>query len=149
MVSVMSYSVSLRADDKRMADDVQVLLRLGTDTDVDQTIKASLGHYLSYGEALGELGIPGAGALVLSVYLLEPGRSPAEFRAGPFQQAYRTTTLARIRAAEIPLWATDISVEGSPVPNSSDHFDLVVSTADDVLPDVLRRGCQGRPTPTT
>lgn len=135
MVSVVGYEVSLRVDDDRVNDDAQLLLRLGTDADVDQTIKASLGHYLSYGSVLGDLGLHGGGALTLSVYLLGPGRSPAEFRAGPFQRAYRTTTVGRVRAAEVPLWATDIAVEGAPLTNSSDHFDLVVSTADDVLSD--------------
>lgn len=97
--------------------------------------KASLGHYLSYAGVLSELGIPGAGALTLSVYLLEPGRSPLEFRAGLFQRAYRTTSVGRVRAAEVPIWATDVTVEGQPLAHSADHFDLVVSTATDVLPD--------------
>lgn len=143
MVTVMGYEVSLRVDDDRMNDDAQLLLRLGTDADVDQTIKASLGHYLSYAGVLAELGMPGADALTLSVYLLGPERSPAEFRAGPFQRAYRTTTIARVRAAEVPLWATDVAVEGASLSNSADHFDLVVSTADDVLPDAYAAAGKG------
>jgi hypothetical protein len=135
MLFAVSYAVSLRVDDGRLADDSQLLLRLGTDRDVDQTIKASLGHYLSYSGVLRELGMAGAGALTLSVYVLESERSPLEFRAGPFQRAYRTTTVARVREAEVPIWATDVAVEGRPLPNSADHFDLVVSTAEDVLPD--------------
>lgn len=131
----VSYAVSLRVDDHRLADDARLLLRLGTDRDVDQTIKASLGHYLSYAGVLRELGMSGAGALTLSVYVLDSGRSPEEFRAGPFQRAYRTTSVARVREAEIPIWATDIAIEGQSLPNSRDHFDLVVSTAQDVLPD--------------
>jgi hypothetical protein len=135
-VLLVSYDVSLRVDDPRVNDDAQLLLRLGTDSDVDQTIKASLGHYVSYADVLGELGLPGVGALTLSVYLLEPGRSPGEFRAGPFQRAYRTTSVGRVREAEVPLWATDIAVEGTPLANCADHFDLVVSTDDDMLPDL-------------
>lgn len=131
----MSYSVALRADEHRLADDTQVLLRLGTDANVDQTIKSSLGHYFSYASVLAELGLPGAGALTLSVYLLDPARAPVEFRAGPFQRAYRTTSVGRVRRAGVPIWATDVAVEGSPLPMSSHHCDLVVSTEAEVLPD--------------
>jgi len=131
----MSYSVSLRHQDLRLTDNRQVLLRLGTDSDVDQTIKGSLGHYFGYASVLSELGLPGGGALTLSVYLLESGRSPIEFRTGPFQNAYRTTTVEHISKAGIPIWATDVSVEGQPLPNSADHFDLVVTTDSEVLPD--------------
>jgi len=69
----MSYSVGLRHHDPRPIDDAQVLLRLGTDADVDLTIKSSLGHYFGYAAILAELGLPGRGALTLSVYLLEAG----------------------------------------------------------------------------
>jgi hypothetical protein len=131
----VSYSVILRADEHRLGDDTNVLLRLGTDSDIDQTIKGSLGHYFSYRGVLTQLGLAGAGALTLSVYLLTSGRAPAEFRASPFQRAYRTTTLAQVREAGIPIWATDIAVEGQPLPMTSDHFDLVVSTQTGVLPD--------------
>lgn len=131
----MSYSVTLRADERRLADDTQVLLRLGTDNDVDQTIKASLGHYFSYAGVIRELSLPGSGALTLSVYLLEAGRLPSEFRAGPFQRAYRTTRIGQVRRAAVPLWATDVAVEGTLLPMSSFHFDLVVSTDSEVLPD--------------
>ncbi len=131
----MTYSVELRSGERSIVDDDEVLLRLGTDADVDQTIRSSLGHYLSYAPVLAQLGFPGAGALTLSVYLLDPGRSPTEFRAGPFQRAYRTTTVGRVTAAEVPIWPTDITVEGRPLPMSSFHFDLVVSTTSDVLPD--------------
>lgn len=131
----MSYSVSLRSEEWRLADDTQVLLRLGTDTDVDQTIKGSLGHYLSYAGVLAELGLPGAGALTLSVYLADAGRSPIEFRASPFQRAYRTTSVGEVRRAGVPIWATDVAVEGQPLPMSSLHFDLVVSIDAEVLPD--------------
>lgn len=131
----MSYSVKLRHQDLRLGDDRRVLLRLGTDADVDQTIKGSLGHYFSYADVLAELGLPGVGALTLSVYLLEPGRFPIEFRVGPFQHAYRTTTVLQVREAAVPIWATDVAVEGRPLPMSVDHFDLVVSTESDVLPD--------------
>lgn len=131
----MSYSVALRAEGHRLADDAQVLLRLGTDADIDQTIKGSLGHYFSYAGVLAELGLPGAGALALSVYLLESGRSPVEFRAGPFQRTYRTTDVGQVRQAGVPIWATDVAVEGRPLPMSLFHFDLVVSTESEVLPD--------------
>ncbi len=93
----MSYMVSLRSDEARLADDARLLLRLGTDADVDQTIKSSLGHYLAYTRFLEELGIPGSGALTLSVYLLEPGRSPVEYRAVTFQPFYRTTSVGRVK----------------------------------------------------
>lgn len=132
----MSYSVSLRAEERRLGYDTHILLRLGTDADVDQTIKGSLGHYFSYASVLAELGLQGAGALTLSVYLLEPGRSPVEFRAGPFQRAYRTTSVGQVRAAGVPIWATDVAVEGQALPMSSFHFDLVVSTDTEVLPAV-------------
>lgn len=131
----MSYSVALRTEERRIADDTQVLLRLGADADVDQTIKGSLGHYFSYANVLAELGLPGTGALTLSVYLLESRRSPVEFRAGPFQRSYRTTTIGRVRGAGVPIWATDVAVESQPLPMSSSHFDLVVSTDSEVLPD--------------
>ncbi|HET8930434.1 MAG TPA: hypothetical protein VFN21_07245 [Acidimicrobiales bacterium] len=131
----MSHSVTLRTDERCLADDTQILLRLGTDGDVDQTIKASLGHYFSYASVLHDLSLPGSGALTLSVYLLEPGRAPAEFRVGPFQRAYRTTDIGQVRQAGVPLWATDVAVEGTPLPMSSLHFDLVVSTEAQVLPD--------------
>ena len=131
----MSLRVFLRVDDDRLAGDATLLLRLGTDTDVDQTIKASLGHYLSYASVLTELGLPGAGALTLSVYLLAPERSAVEYRALPFQRYYRTTTVGRVREARVPIWATDVTIEGQALAISADHFDLVVSTATDVLPD--------------
>jgi len=82
----VSHRVFLRVDDDRLADDATLLLRLGTDADVDQTIKASLGHFLSYANVLTELGLPGSGALTLSVYLLAPGRTAVEYRALPFQR---------------------------------------------------------------
>ena len=63
----MSFLVTLRHGEHRITDDGEVLLRLGTDADVDQTIRGSLGHYLSYAPVLAELGSPGAGALTLSV----------------------------------------------------------------------------------
>jgi hypothetical protein len=131
----VSYAVALR-DDDRLTDDATLLLRLGTDADVDQTIKASLGHYLRYASVLAELGITGSGALTLSVYLLAPGRAPVAYRVLPFQRYYRTTPVARVREARVPIWATDVSVEGQRLAMSDDHFDLVVSTASDVLPDV-------------
>ena len=131
----MSFSVRLRHRDLRLTDDTHVMLRLGTDADVDQTIKGSLGHYFGYADVLTELGLQGSGALTLSVYLLEAGLSPIEFRAGPFQNSYRTTTVRQANDAGIPIWATDITVEGRPLANSADHFDLVVSTNSDVLPD--------------
>ncbi len=134
-MGAVSYAVSLRAD-VRLADDAQLLLRLGTDANVDQTIKASLGHYLSYASVLDELGLPGAGVLTLSVYLLEVGHDPVDFRAAPFQRYYRTTSVGRARAADVPIWATDVAVEGRPLAMSAHHFDLVVSTTVDVLPDV-------------
>lgn len=115
----MSYSVSLRHRDLRLSDDAQVLLRLGTDADVDQTIKGSLGHYFGYADVLTELGLPGSGALTLSVYLLGAGRSPTEFRAGPFQSSYRTTTVRQANDAGIPIWATDVAVEGRLLANSA------------------------------
>ena len=127
MLFVVSYAVSLRVDDGRLADDSQLLLRLGTDRDVDQTIKASLGQYPSHSGVLRDLGMAGSGALTLSVYALGSERSPLEFRAGPFQRAYRTTSVARVREAEVPIWATDVAVEGRRLPNSADHFDPVVS----------------------
>ena len=139
----MSYAVGLRHRDLRLADDAQFLLRLGTDADVDQTIKASLGHYFGYANVVTELGLPGSGALTLSVYLLEAGRSPGGFRAGPFQSSYRTTTVRRANDAGIPIWATDVAVEGRPVANSADHFDLVVSTSSDVLPDAYAAADKG------
>ncbi len=139
----MSYSVGLRHRDLRLTDDAQVLLRLGTDADVDQTIKGSLGHYFSYVDVLTELGVPGSGALTLSVYLLEPSRSPSEFRAGPFQSSYRITTVRRANDAGIPIWATDVAVEGRPLANSADHFDLVVSTSSDLLPDAYAAADKG------
>lgn len=139
----MSYSVGLRHRDLRLADDAQVLLRLGTDADVDQTIKGSLGHYFGYADALTEMGLPGSGALTLSVYLLESGRLPSEFRAGPFQTTYRTTTVRQANDAGIPIWATDVTVEGRPLANSADHFDLVVSTNSDVLPDAYASADKG------
>jgi hypothetical protein len=131
----VSFLVTLRHGEHRITDDGQVLLRLGTDAEVDQTIRGSLGHYPSYAPVLAELGLPGAGALTLSVYLLDPGRSPADFRAGPFQRSHRTTTVGQVRESGVPIWATDVSVDGSPLSTSSDHFDLVVSTALDALPD--------------
>ena len=130
----MSYSVGLRHRELRLTEDAQVLLRLGSDADVDQTIKGSLGHYFGYADVLAELGLAGSGALTLSVYLLEAGRSPSEFRVGPFQSSYRTTTIRQANDAGIPIWATDVAVEGRPLANSADHFDLVVSTSSDVLP---------------
>jgi hypothetical protein len=130
----VSYVVSLRTSETRLTDDRHLLLRLGTDADVDQTIRASLGHYVSYAPVLHDLGLPGAGALTLSVFLLEPGRPPSELRASPFQRVYRTTTVGRLGAAGVPIWATDITVEGWPVPSSADHFDLVVASAVDALP---------------
>lgn len=69
--------------------------RLGTDADVDQTIKASLGHYPSYAGVLAELGLSGMGALTLSVYLVAPGEPVESFRAGPFQRAYGQRAWAR------------------------------------------------------
>lgn len=130
----MSYVVSLRAGETRLSDDRHLLLRLGTDADVDQTIRTSLGHYVSYAPVLHELGLPGDGALTLSVFLLEPGRPPAELRASPFQRVFRTTTVGRLGAAGVPIWATDITVEGVAAPSSDDHFDLVVATFADALP---------------
>lgn len=67
--------------------------------------------------------------------MLERGRSPVDFRAGPFQRAYRTTTVGAVRAASVPIWATDVAVEGRPLPMSEFHVDLVVSIESDVLPD--------------
>jgi hypothetical protein len=130
----VSHAVSLRTDERRLADDRQVVLRLGTDADVDQTMRSSLGHYFSYGEVLAQLGLPGAGALTLSAYLLESSRSPADFRVGPFQRAYRTTTIGAVRVAGVPIWATDVAVEGRPLPMSEFHLDLVVSVESEVLP---------------
>jgi len=134
----VSFAVSLRADEHRLGDDQQLVLRLGTDADVDQTIRSSLGHYLSYAGVLLELGLAGAGALTLSTYLLEPDRSPSDFRVGPFQRAYRTTTVGTARAAHVPIWATDVAVEGRPLPMSDFHLDLVVAVESDVLPDAYR-----------
>lgn len=131
----MSYRVSLRADEPRLDDDRNLVLRLGTDGDVDQTIRSSLGHYLAYADVLTELSLPGGGALTLSVYLLDPGRSPSEFRTGPLQRAYRTTSVGAGRSAGVPIWATDVEVEGRPVAMSNCHLDLVVSLDSDVLPD--------------
>jgi hypothetical protein len=48
----VSHRAFLRVEDDRLADDATLLLRLGTDADVDQTIKASLGHYSSYASVL-------------------------------------------------------------------------------------------------
>jgi hypothetical protein len=127
--------VDLRLDDPRLADDEQLLLRLGTDADVDQTIKASLGHYFTYAKVLETLGLPGAGALTLSVYLLAVNQRPENFRVGPFQRVYRTTTIGRARAAGVAVWATDVAIEGRPLPMSSSHADLVVSTRSDGLPE--------------
>jgi len=131
----VSFTVLLRVDERRLGDDQSIVLRLGTDADVDQTIRSSLGHYFSYAEVLAELGLQGAGALTLSVYLLESGRSAVDFRAGPFQRAYRTTTVGAARAAGVPIWATDVFVEGVPLPMSDQHLDLVVSIHTEVLPD--------------
>ncbi|MFT3851973.1 MAG: hypothetical protein QM733_04440 [Ilumatobacteraceae bacterium] len=131
----MSFSVTLRSIDARLADDQQLVLRLGSDADVDQTIRASLGHYLSYAGVLEQLGLPGVGALTLSVYLAGPGEAVERFRAGPYQRAYRTTSVGVVRRAGVTIWATDVSVEGRPVAMSSAHADLLVSTRSDVLPD--------------
>lgn len=38
------------------------------------------------------------------------------------------------------IWPTDVAVEGQPLPMSSAHADLVVSTRSDVLPDAYRTG---------
>lgn len=111
--SVGVVEVTLRLDESRLADDRQVLLRLGTDSDVDQTIKVSLGHYISYAAVLQSLGLPGAGALTLSVYLLADDQAPEDFRVGSFQRFYRTTTIGRAREAGVAVWATDVSIEGA------------------------------------
>ncbi|HWL44903.1 MAG TPA: hypothetical protein VNQ73_18315 [Ilumatobacter sp.] len=131
----MSFVVTLRDADARLADDQQIVLRLGTDADVDQTIKASLGHFLAYRPVVVASGLDAPGALTLSVYLRNPGRPVVAYRAGPFQRWYRTTTVGHVIDAGVTIWPTDVSVEGEPLPLSSDHADLVVSARSDVLPD--------------
>lgn len=132
---MLSYDVTLRGADVRLADDEQIVLRLGTASDVDQTIRASLGHYFAYAGVLSENGLEGAGALPLSVYLKDRRQPSSAYRAGPFQRAYRTTTVGRVRAAGVEIWATAVAIEGQRLPLSDAHADLVVSTRSDVLPD--------------
>jgi hypothetical protein len=133
----VSYSVTLRAHERRLDDDEQLLLRLGTDADVDQTIKSSLGHYVSYQSVLVELGLPGQGALTLSVYLVDGEHSPIEFRAGPFQRAYRTTTVGEVLQAGFR--------SGQPTsPSRAVRYRCRRSTA--ILSCRLRRTCSPRRT---
>jgi hypothetical protein len=48
----VTYSVELRTGERSIVDDDEVLLRLGTDHDVDETIRSSLGHSPAAGSAM-------------------------------------------------------------------------------------------------
>jgi len=51
--------------------------------------------------------------------------------------------MRQVSEAAIPIWATDVAIEGVPISNSADHFDLVVSTDSEVLPDTYATADKG------
>lgn len=87
-------------------EDAELIVRLGSDAQLDQTIKSALGHFLDYGPVLSALGRPGAGALVLSVFRLADGATPDSLAEETGYQMFRGTTLARIRSVPLELWPT-------------------------------------------
>jgi len=118
--------------------DAELIVRLGSDAQLDQTIKSALGHFLDYGPVLSALGRPGAGALVLSVFRLGAGATPQSLAEGTGYQVFRRATMARIRSVPLELWPTDVWMDGVRHRWSHLHFDLVVTDSQAILPDAYR-----------
>jgi hypothetical protein len=109
--------------DRRVADDTQLLVRFNDDHDPAMALR----------NALREVGLyrilpayAGTGAITISCFIVADEREARVLTAGVGQSLYGLATVGTLRALGYVVVATDIEEDGSLIPFSDRHADLVV-----------------------
>ena len=131
--------VELRSDGIQPSDDLPLLIRLGTDSDLNMTIKHALNSYYAYANLVVAADRPDdQGLLTLSAYAQPDGvglsKLVADLTPMPYQH-YRQGRYGDFRRAGFHVLPTTVFTFDMPDRHADLHFDVVVADEHHVLPD--------------
>lgn len=119
----MPKRVRPRAD-SRLTDQTRLLVRFNDDHDPAMALRNALRDAALYRS------VPGyepSGAITISVFIVADEREAQVLTVGTGQSLYGLVTVGAVRERGYDVVATDVEEDGTPIPFSDRHADVIVS----------------------